>query len=294
MQRVIKLLKQTAEADIHKRVEDSRKSLDQLATLVTLPKDVTIESININDLPANWISAPESNLDKVILYLHGGGYMEGSLISHQDLAIRIGRASKSKVLLIGYRLAPEHPFPAALEDSIMVYKWLTTEKNVLPQNIVIAGDSAGGGLTLCTLLKLRDENIPLPAAAVCLSPWTDLAITGNSIKKNYKIDPWLKPSEIYFMAELYIGDNDPENPYISPLYGSFYNLPPILIHVGSHEILLDDATRVATKAKNEGVDTTIEIWDEMLHVFQAFADWAPEGQEAIDKIGEFIQSKLKS
>ena len=294
MQRVIKLLKQTAEADIHKRVEDSRKSLDQLATLVTLPKDVTIESININDLPANWISAPESNLDKVILYLHGGGYMEGSLISHQDLAIRIGRASKSKVLLIGYRLAPEHPFPAALEDSIMVYKWLTTEKNVLPQNIVIAGDSAGGGLTLCTLLKLRDENIPLPAAAVCLSPWTDLAITGNSIKKNFKIDPWLKPSEIYFMAELYIGDNDPENPYISPLYGSFYNLPPILIHVGSHEILLDDATRVATKAKNEGVDTTIEIWDEMLHVFQAFANWAPEGQEAIDKIGEFIQSKLKS
>jgi monoterpene epsilon-lactone hydrolase len=294
MQRVIKLLKQTAEADIHKRVEDSRKSLDQLATLVTLPKDVTIDSININELPANWISTPESDPDKVILYLHGGGYIEGSLISHQDLAMRIGRASKSKVLLIGYRLAPEHPFPAALEDSIMAYKWLITEKNILPQNIVIAGDSAGGGLTLCTLLKLRDENIPLPAAAVCLSPWTDLAITGNSIRKNYKIDPWLKPSEIYFMAELYIGDNDPENPYISPLYGKLKGLPPILIHVGSAEILLDDSVRLANKAKSEGVEIIIDVWEDMLHVFQAFADWAPEGQEAINKIGSFVQSKFKS
>ena len=292
MQRVIKLLKQRAEVDIHTRVVQSREGLDQLAILVTLPKDVTIESININDLPANWISTPESNPDKVILYLHGGGYISGSLISHQDLVMRIGRASNSKVLLIDYRLAPEHPFPAALEDSIMVYKWLITEKNISPKNIVIAGDSAGGGLTLCTLMKLRDENIPKPAAAVCLSPWTDLAITGNSIKKNYKIDPWLKPSELYFMAELYIGDNDPENPYISPLYGNFNSLPPILIHVGSHEILLDDATRIAAKAKNEGVDTTIEVWDEMLHVFQAFADWAPEGQKAINKIGQYIQLKL--
>jgi monoterpene epsilon-lactone hydrolase len=292
MQRVLKLLKQTAEADIYKRVKDSRKSLDQLATLVTLPKDVTIESINISNLPANWISTPESNPDKVILYLHGGGYIEGSLISHQDLAMRIGRASKSKVLLLGYRLAPEHPFPAALEDSTMAYKWLITEKNVPPKNIVIAGDSAGGGLTLSTLIKLRDENIPLPAAAVCLSPWTDLAITADSIKKNSKIDPWLKPSEVYFMAELYIGDNDPENPYISPLYGNFNKLPPILIHVGSNEILLDDATRFAAKAKNEGVNITIHVWDELFHVFQAFADWAPEGQEAINKIGQYIQSKL--
>jgi len=292
MQRVIKLLKQNAEKGIQIRVTQSREGLEQLASLAKLPKDVSIKKVNINDIAANWISAPESNLNNIILYLHGGGYVEGSLASHQDLAMRIARASKSRVLLIDYRLAPEHPFPAALEDAVMCYRWLLEKEKIPPNKIIIAGDSAGGGLTLCTLIKLRDEGILLPVAAVCLSPWTDLAITGDSMKEDAKLDPWLKPSELYFMAELYIGDNDPKNPFISPLYGELSGLPPILIHVGSAEILKSDSTRFAEKAKKAGVDITIEIWDEMIHVFQAFADWAPEGQEAINKIGEYIQSNL--
>jgi monoterpene epsilon-lactone hydrolase len=294
MKRVIKVLKQNAEKDVRIRVEQSRKGLEQLASLVKLSEDVSIENIKVDDMAANWISTPKSNREKIVLYLHGGGYMEGSLKSHQDLAIRIAQASKTRVLLIDYRLAPEHPFPAALDDTERAYKWLLEENNGSPKNIAIAGDSAGGGLILCTLIKLRDEGIALPAAAVCLSPWTDLAMTGESIKANAKIDPWMKPSDLYFMAELYIGDNDPRNPLISPIYGKLKGLPPILIHVGSAEILLDDSIRLAEKAKFEGVDVSIEIWDEMLHVFQAFADWAPEGQEAINKIGTYIQSKLFS
>jgi monoterpene epsilon-lactone hydrolase len=292
MQNVIKLLKQNAEKGIQIRVAQSREGLEQLASLAKLPKDVSIKKVNINDIAANWISTPESNLNNIILYLHGGGYVEGSLTSHQDLAVRIARASKTRVLLIDYRLAPEHPFPAGFEDAVMCYRWLLEKEKIPPNKIVIAGDSAGGGLTLCTLIKLRDEGLPLPIAAVCLSPWTDLAMTGDSIKEAAKIDPWLKPSELYFMAELYIGDTDPKNPYISPLYGELSGLPPILIHVGNAEILKSDSTRFAEKAKKVGVDLTLEIWEDMIHVFQAFADWAPEGKEAINKIGEYIQSKL--
>jgi acetyl esterase/lipase len=292
MQRVIKLLKQNAEEAIRIRVAQSRKGLEQLASLAKLPEDVLIEKIKIRDIDANWISTPESNLNNVILYLHGGGYSEGSLVSHQDLAMRIGRASKTRVLLIDYRRAPENPFPAALEDALTSYKWLLETKKILPHKIVIAGDSAGGGLTLCMLIKLRDQGTSLPIAAVCLSPWTDLAMIGNSIKKKAKIDAWLTPSDLLFAAELYVGDNDPKNPLISPLFGNLHNLPPILIQVGTAEILMDDSIRFAEKAKKEGVDVTLEVWDDMIHVFQAFADWAPEGQDAINKIGNYIQSKL--
>jgi len=292
MQRVIKLLKQTAEEGIRIRVAQGRKGLEQLASLVKLPEDVLIEKIKIGNIEANWISTPLSNLNNVILYLHGGGYVEGSLVSHQDLAMRIGRASKTRVLLIDYRRAPENPFPAALEDALASYKWLLEIKKISPHKIVIAGDSSGGGLTLCVLIKLRDQGISLPVAAVCLSPWTDLAMTGDSIKKNVKIDPWLTSTDLLFYTELYIRDNDPKNPLISPLFGNLHKLPPILIQVGTAEILKDDSIRFAEKAKKEGVDVTLEVWDNMIHVFQAFADWAPESKDAIIKIGNYIQSKL--
>ena len=169
---------------------------------------------------------------------------------------------------------------------------LINEQKISPNSIIIAGDSAGGGLTLCTLLKLRDEGIELPAAAVCLSPWTDLAMSAETLRENAKKDPWLRASDLYFMAELYVGDNDPTNPYISPLFGDLKSLCPILIHVGTNEVIMDDSTRFTEKAKKAGNDVTLEKFDDMVHVFHAFADWAPEGQEAINKIGEYIQSKL--
>ncbi|MHA1194339.1 MAG: alpha/beta hydrolase [Promethearchaeota archaeon] len=292
MERVIKLLENEANTVIKNRLEESRKGLEQLASLVKLPKDVNLEHIDINGMAAVWISSPGFDSDKVVLYFHGGGYIEGSLNSHQDLAMRIGRAAKARVLLIDYRLAPEDPFPAAVEDAVKSYKWLIENQKIVPNKIVIAGDSAGGGLTLVTLIKLRDDNINLPAAGVCLSPWTDVALTSESLIRNGKVDPFLKFYDIAFMADLYVGDNDPKNPYISPLYADLHDLPPILIQVGTAEIIEDDSVRFAEKAKKAGVDVKLEVFDDMIHVFQAFADWAPEGQDGIDKIGTYIQEKM--
>jgi len=293
MERVIKLLENTINTMMKKRVEELRKGLEQLASLWKLPKDVKFEHIDINGMAAVWISSPEEfDSDKVVLYLHGGGYILGSLISHQDLVARISRAAKARVLFIEYRLAPEDPFPAAVEDAVKLYKWLIENQKIDPKKIVIAGDSSGGGLTLVTLIKLRDENINLPAAGVCLSPWTDVALTSESLIRNAKVDTFLKLYDLVFMADLYVGDNDPKNPYISPLYADLHDLPPILIQVGTAESIEDDSVRFAEKAKKAGVDVKLEVFDDMIHGFQAFSSWAPEGQDAIDKIGVYIQEKL--
>ena len=293
MENVIKLLTNNANTVMKKRVEESRKWLEQLTSLVKGPKDVDLEHIDINGMAAVWISSPEVDSNKVVLYLHGGGYILGSLNSHKDIAMRIGRAAKARVLLVDYRLAPEDPFPAAVEDAVKSYKWLIENQNIVPNKIVIAGDSAGGGLTLVTLIKLRDDNISLPAAGVCLSPWTDVALTSESLIRNAKVDPFLKLYDLVFMADLYVGDNDPKNPYISPLYADLHDLPPILIQVGTADSVEDDSVRFAEKAKKAGVDVKLEVFDDMIHVFQAFADMAPEGQDAIDKIGEYIQEKFR-
>ena len=292
MESVIKLLINNNNTIMKKRVEESRKGLEQLTSLVKGPKDVDLEHIDINGMAAVWISSPEVDSNKVVLYLHGGGYILGSLNTHQDIAMRIGRAAKARVLLVDYRLAPEDPFPAAVEDAVKSYKWLIENQKIVPNKIVIAGDSAGGRLTLVTLIKLRDDNISLPAAGVCLSPWTDVALTSESLIRNAKVDPFLKYYDIVFMADLYVGDNDPKNPYISPLYADLHDLPPILIQVGTAEIIEDDSVRFAEKAKKAGVDVKLEVFDDMIHVFQAFADMAPEGQDGIDKIGSFIKEKM--
>jgi acetyl esterase/lipase len=293
IKRVIDLLKQQGEVDTKKRVEDGRKGLEQMAAMGQIPEDVTIEKIPVNGIPSVWISTPEVVKEQVVLYLHGGGYVEGSINSHKDLGARISRASNSRVLMIDYRLAPENPYPAALVDSVTAYKWLIDEEGIKPKNIVISGDSAGGGLTAATILKLRDKGITLPAAGVLLSPWTDLDMTGDSVRTKRRIDPFVDASGLFFMANLYIGDDDPKNPYISPLYADLKGLPPLLIQVGTAELILDDSTRFAEKAKAAGVDVILDVWEDMVHVFQAFALWAPEGVQAIEKIGEFIQKHLK-
>jgi len=293
MKRAIKILIQNREVAIKKRINDSRAALDQLASIAPLPKDAKLENIDVGGIPAAWVSTPEVVKDKVILYLHGGGYIEGSITSHKDLAQRISRVSKAKVLLLDYRLAPEHPFPAALEDSTRAYRWLVDTEGYLSQNIVIAGDSAGGGLTVATLVKLRDEGMTLPAAAVCLSPWTDLTLAGNSMKEKVHEDPFITPDNIMFFARLYLGQTDPKNPYASPLYANLKDLPPLCIQVGTAEVLLDDAIRLATRAKEVGVEVQLDIWEDMIHVFQAFGVLAPESQEGIEKIGEFIKKIFK-
>ena len=291
MERVIELLKKQEEEAIKKRVKDSRAAMVMLGKMDKIDEDVSIIDVDVNGIPAVWISVPDVEVNNVVLYFHGGGYFEGTINTHKGLAARICRASKSRVLLPAYRLAPENCYPAALEDGVKAYGWLIEKEGLSPENIVIGGDSAGGGLTAATLVKLRDTGIALPAAAFLLSPWTDLDVTGESMRTKKKEDPFIKIDSVFWMAALYCKDEDPRNPYISPLYADLKGLPPLLIQVGSAELLLDDSTRFAEKAKKAGVDVTLEIWEDMIHVFQAFALWAPEGQQGIDKIGEFIKSK---
>ena len=289
MKSVIKILKENREKEIKKRVEESRVPLEELARLAPLWKDAKLENVDAGGVPGAWMITPEVTKDRAILYLHGGGYIEGSITSHQGLAQRISKVSKTRVLILDYRLAPEHPFPAALEDSISAYEWLINSEGYNPKNLIIAGDSAGAGLTIATLVKLRDQGVSLPAAAVCLSPWTDLALTGDSIKHKLHEDPFVSPDGLMFAARLYLGKADPKNPFASPLYANFKGLPPLCIQVGSAEILLDDATRLAKRAREAGVEVQLDIWEDMIHVFQAFAVIAPEGTEGINKIGEFIK-----
>ncbi len=293
MERVINLLKQFSESTLDFSVESIREGLDQLGDMVKLPKDVKCETVDAGGVPAVWISTPGVLNEQVILYLHGGGYVAGSIKSHENLAARLSRVSKLRVLLIDYRLAPEHIFPAAIEDSTKAYRWLVSNEEILPKDMIIGGDSAGGGLTIATLVKLRDDGDKLPVAAVCLSPWTDLAVTGDSIKTNADIDPFVPAVAVEIMAKLYYGDEDAKNPLVSPLYANLHGLPPLLIQVGTAEVLLDDSIRVADRAKAAGVDVQLEIWQDMIHVFAAFAEWAPEGQQGIEQINEFIQKHIK-
>ncbi len=200
---------------------------------------------------------------------------------------RIARASNARALSIDYRLAPEHPFPAAVEDAIAAYKWLLAQ-GYKPGKIVIAGDSAGGGLTLAALLAIRDAGLPMPAGAVPISPWTDLEGTGESVRTRAARDVMVTQDNLQSSAKQYYGMHDPKDPLVSPVHANFRGLPPMLIQVGDAEILLDDATRVAKSAKAAGVEVELEVWDEMPHVWHVFAKLLPEGQQAIDKIGKFV------
>jgi monoterpene epsilon-lactone hydrolase len=260
--------------------------------LTKIPKDAKCEPLNIAGVPSEWISVPESINDRVILYLHGGGYVAGSINSHREFCVRLAQASRSKVLIIDYRLAPEYCFPAPLEDTIKVYQWLIFSEGIKPKNFIIAGESAGGGLTIATLLKLRDDQIELPAVGVCLSPFLDLTVSGESIKSKAEMDPLTTEVELKFYVKLYLGDEDSRNPLAFPLFANLKKLPPLYIQVGTSEILLDDSIRFADLARSAGVDVSLDIWDDMIHMFQMFATMLPEGQKAIDKIGEFILKLL--
>jgi acetyl esterase/lipase len=226
-----------------------------------------------------------------VLYLHGGGYCLGSLASHRALVARLSAEAKARVLSVDYRLAPEHPYPAAVDDAVAAYRWLLSE-GVAADRIAIAGDSAGGGLTLATLLALKDAGDALPAAAVPLSPWTDLEGTGESVRTRAAVDLMIQADRLKESADLYANGVDLREPRLSPLHGDYTGLPPLLIQVGDAEVLLDDATRVAAIATGAGVDVTLEVWDEMPHVFQAFIGILPEADKAVARIGEWVRQQV--
>lgn len=269
-------------------VEELRLGMEIMGSKLLPPDDVTTEQVSAGGVPAEWVAAPEAEPERVILYLHGGGYAVGSIGTHRGLAGRLSRAAAARVLLIDYRLAPEHPFPAAIQDATVAYRWLFGE-GIRPERMVIAGDSAGGGLTVATLVSLRDAGAPLPAAAVCQSPWVDLEGTGESITTKAEIDPIVHKDLLEQMAAWYLAKADPRIPLAAPLYADLHGIPPLLIQVGTAEILLDDATRLAAKARDAGVEVTLEPWEDMIHVWQLFAPMLPEGQQAIDRIGAFAK-----
>lgn len=247
------------------------------------------EKVSAQGVDATWIVAAEARLDEVLLYLHGGGFQVGSVRSHRDLIARLSRAAGCRALAIDYRLSPEHRFPAALNDAVAAYQWLL-EQGVAPARIAIAGDSAGGGLALSALLVLRERNLPRPAAAVVLSAWTDLAATGESYASRAAADPLNQRHMVEAMARKYLGDSaDPRDPLASPLFADLAGLPPLLMQVGDRETVLDDSRNFAAKARAAGVQVELEVWDEMIHVFQQFAADLPQAGLAIDSIGRFLR-----
>ncbi len=269
-------------------IQEQRALAEQTGPLFPTPEDVKTEQVNANGVPCQWIVAPGAADDMVLHYLHGGGYVLGSVVGHREAISRMSRAAGVKALGVDYRLAPEHPFPAAVEDSVKSYAWLLSG-GADPKKIVIAGDSAGGGLTVATLVALRYFGYPMPAAGVCISPWVDLEGTGESMTTKADVDPMVQREGLQGMTNMYIGDRDPRAPLASPLYADLEGLPPLLIQVGSSETLLDDSTRLTERARAAGVDVTLEVWGDMFHVWHMYASAIAEGQQAIEGIGEFIR-----
>ncbi len=254
-----------------------------------LDADCTAQPVTAGGVPAEWVSAPGADAGRNVLYLHGGGYTIGSIKTHRCLAGWISRAAKARVLLIDYRLAPENPHPAAVEDSLAAYRFML-DSGVNPARTVVAGDSAGGGLAVATLVAIRDAKLPLPAAAVCLSPWVDMEGTGESMKTKADVDPMVG-ANLVDMASAYLGGKDPRTPLASPLYADLQGLPPMLIQVGTAEVLLDDSSRLAGRARQAGVEVVYEPWENMIHVWQIFVPMLDESKQAVERIGEYIRSK---
>src|SRR5215510_2471576 len=231
---------------------ERRAQYERAEKVFPTPADVKIERVSAPVAPAEWLRPPSAVAGRVVLYLHGGGYVIGSPRSHRHLAAAIASASAAIALVLDYRLAPEHPFPAAVDDAVVAYHWLL-DQGIAPGHIVVAGDSAGGGLTVATLLALRDRGRPLPAGGVCISPWVDLTCSGASYTTRAERDPIVKRESVVEMARAYLGRTDAKTPLASPLHADLRGLPPLLIQVGGDEVLLDDSTQLAGQAKAAGV-----------------------------------------
>jgi len=265
-----------------------RKNMEAAVAAAPPPSGADVKKVGANGVPAEWTVADGARDDVAIVYFHGGGYAMGSLNSHRGHCARLSRAARARVLSVDYRLGPEHPHPAAVEDALAAVRYVRTN-GFAPRRTAIAGDSAGGGLTLAALVALRDAGEPTPAAGLCISPWTDLALTGDSMRSKAAEDPMVRAADLALMADAYLAGADPKTPLASPLYANLAGLPPLLLQVGSAEILLDDAVRVAARARAAGVEAELRVWPDMFHVWHAFADILPEGQQAVDEMAAFLE-----
>ena len=269
-------------------VQAWRRNMRTMERFVPRPpsRSETIEA-KAGRLTFHRVTTPASRPECNVLYLHGGAYISGSPAHYRHFLWRIAETLKAGVWALEYRLAPEYPFPAALDDAVAGYNWLA-DKTADKRQLFVMGDSAGAGLALGLLLSLRDRGGPLPGAAVALSPWTDLALTGQSLIANAAADPMLNADHLPQLVRLYLAGADPRTPYASPLYGDPAGLPPVLIQVGSDEILRDDAIRMAQNLQRYNPRSRLEIWPRMPHAWQLFVPVLPEARRAIVNIGDFI------
>ena len=271
-------------------VEEMRARYELLGERFAAPDGAVVETATIEGCPAEMIGAPGADASRCVLYLHGGGYVLGSLNTHRNLAWNLSQAAGAQVLLLDYRLAPENTFPASVEDAVAAYRWLLA-RGLEPKRLAMAGDSAGGGLTVATMVVLNDDRDPLPACGVCISPWVDLEGIGPSMTSKAVEDPVIWSGAIDWFAGLYLADADRRSPLAAPLYSDLAGLPPLLIQVGTAECLLDDATRLAEHARAAGVEVEIETVDQMIHVWHMFAPILSEAREAIARAGAFIKAR---
>lgn len=287
LENIIAMLRTQAadRGDVEMTLEQWRQAYDGLGGLLPVAEGVEVTPVDAGGVPAEWIGTGDG---PVVVYVHGGGYCIGSLGSHRPMLTHLAAATGGRVLAVDYRLAPEHPHPAALDDACTAYRW-ALDQGVDPGRTVIAGDSAGGGLTLATLVALRDGGDPLPAAGVCLSPWADLTQSGATMAEKADVDPMVHAGDLDRWAAAYAGDADPASPPISPLFADLSGLPPLQIEVGTAEVLLDDARRVATRAREAGVDVTTYEGPDLIHVWHFFAGAVPEADEGIQRVARFVR-----
>ena len=272
-------------------VLSTRKRLDFFAGMVPIASRVSVQKDTIAGLRSEWLMPEGAPDDRLLLYWHGGAYVMGSCASHRPCVSHIAREAGIRALVPEYRLAPEHPFPAAVEDSVSLYRALL-EKGYEPANIVVAGDSAGGGLTVAMLLSLRDAGDPLPGAVGLLSPWLDLSGQGESMTTRKDKDPWFNPEDLPHVTKHYCDDAELIHPSVSPVFADASGLPPTLIQVGGDELLLSDSERFAANMRASGGQVEIDVWPGMWHVWQMFIGLMPESRQAVEKLGEFIRNSV--
>jgi phosphinothricin tripeptide acetyl hydrolase len=268
-----------------------RAAMDTIATVMPPPKDMTFTPVDAGGVPAEWSTADAADSGRVVVYFHGGAYVMGSVASHRNLVGHIARRTGARVLNVDYRLAPEHPFPAAVDDAVAAYRFVR-ESGVPAAKIAIAGDSAGGGLTAACLVALRDAGETMPGAAVCISPWLDLSQSFGSWQSKAELDPMLKIEQIQTCADAYLAGADPKTPTASPVFADLRGLPPLFVQVGTAETLLDESVEFTKRAQAAGVDARIDAAPDMIHVWHAFADLLPEGRDALDDLAAFLEAKL--
>jgi epsilon-lactone hydrolase len=295
MQNVIDALRngrQASAGQASPTLEERRATFAPGGHLHPVPDDVLRTDVSAGGVPAHWLSAPGVDAGRVLLFLHGGGYELGSVRSDGELAARLGRAGGMRVLLPEYRLAPEHPFPAAIDDVLTAWRWLRTDQDVSTGSMAVAGDSAGGGLAVALLVATRDAGEALPAAAVLMSPTVDLTSSGPSMTQRADQDPISTPAMLRQFASDYLAGADPKTPLASPLFASLSGLPPLLIQVGTADVLLSDSERIATAATQADVDVTLQIGEGLPHVYQLMLG-TPEAAEATEQIGQFLRARVR-